>query len=79
MTMLGDVVKVKKSRKPHACWWCGDEIEKGSSYVKWCWNSYDNLDTVKVHPECREAWSSLPYGENEVHFAEFKRGSTEEN
>jgi len=49
--------EVKAARKPHDCWWCAEPIAPGESYVRWVWVDYPSFDTVKCHPECRDAWS----------------------
>jgi len=76
--MIGSVIEVKKARKSHTCWWCGEQIEKGHPYIKWVNVDGNDFFQVKVHPECQKAWITLPAWENEVQFAEFKRGTTEE-
>jgi len=50
--------KIKKCRKNHRCFWCGELITKGQPYVRWCWVDGD-LETIKVHPECRDAWNRV--------------------
>ena len=58
--MSGEVIgykKISKCRKEHTCYWCGEKIEKGQSYRRWCWVD-DGLEEIKVHPECADAWSS---------------------
>jgi hypothetical protein len=50
--------KVKKSRKDHTCYWCGELIAKGSPYARWAWVD-DGISTTKVHPECEAAWGEI--------------------
>lgn len=65
------------ARKTHRCWWCGEPIEKGDTYCKWACMDGGTVATIKVHPECRDAWYSLPpIDAEEVGFAEFSRGCT---
>jgi hypothetical protein len=73
--MLGDVSN-PTARKEHVCFWCGEAIAVGESYFRWTWVSDAAVETIKTHPECREAWSTLPPGDDEVPFAEFSRGCT---
>lgn len=75
MSQIGSTVEVKKSRRPHRCWWCGEAIEVGTAYVWWAWYE-DGFTRVKVHPECREAWHEMSREEGypvEVMFGEFDR------
>ena len=60
--------------KQHYCWWCGEKIEPGEEYYRWVWKDDGELLPTKVHPECRVAWSKLPYDEAEVEQGEFARG-----
>ena len=62
------------ARKQHDCWWCGEPIEPGETYSRWVWEDDGELLPTKVHPECREVWSKLPYEESEVEQGEFSRG-----
>ena len=48
----GPVTLVKKARTSHQCAWCGQVIEKGSSYKKWLWFCDGTRNTIKAHPEC---------------------------
>jgi len=74
--MLIGEVTAQTARKAHVCWWCGEQIEPGDEYTRWLWKDAGDVQPVKTHRECREAWSTLPYGENEVEFGEFCRGCT---
>lgn len=56
MSEVIGLTTIKKSRKPHNCWWCPEKIEKGESYIKWACT--DPLQTIKCHPECRDAWNN---------------------
>lgn len=49
--------KVKKSRKTHNCFWCGQKIERGQPYSHWCWDDDGDKERIKVHPECEDAWN----------------------
>jgi hypothetical protein len=73
---LGSVT-VQKARKPHRCWWCDGRIEPGELYARWLWKEPGESPlAVEVHPECRAAWNTLEYGENEVAAGEHCRGCT---
>jgi len=70
--MQESTVTIKKCRKDHRCWWCGERIEKGT------WEDGE-LMTVKCHPECLDVWWELSREEGypvEVMFGEFERGSS---
>jgi hypothetical protein len=44
----------RKARKAHRCTWCGEPIDKGSTYTHQT-GVYDNRwYTNKMHPECFE-------------------------
>ena len=51
-----------KSRKPHRCMSCGESIAAGDEYKRW--RCYDGGDagTVKMHPECYEAYCAGAQG-----------------
>lgn len=74
--MMMSSVTTHKARKLHDCWWCSERIEPGTKYIRWVWKDGKSLDTVKCHPECKDAWDSLEYGEDEVSFGSFCRGCT---
>lgn len=44
------------ARKCHQCDWCGEGIEIGARYTRWRWFDVRDAYTVKMHPECREAF-----------------------
>jgi len=73
--ILGEVT-TQKAAKEHTCCWCGELIFQHETYVKWLWKDGRDLQSVKVHTECRKAWNSLPCGEQEIMFGEFSRGCT---
>jgi hypothetical protein len=60
----------RKARKKHRCLWCGEDIEPGQKYARWC--SIDGRDacTCKMHPECAKVSS----GQDEIYPYEHKRG-----
>lgn len=68
-----------KARKPHRCYWCGEAINPGDTYVRWAWAGDDGVTTIHCHPECEAAWATLGWDQNEVGFAEYSRGCTCEN
>ena len=75
MTMFG--LKTQRARKPHRCWWCDGRIEPGEMYVRWVWKEPGETPlVVETHPECRDAWNTLEYGEDEVSAGSFCRGCT---
>jgi hypothetical protein len=76
MSMLGDLVNVKKCRRNHVCWWCGTTIPKGTSYDRWTWEEDGSVSTIKCHHECRKAWNKeadAEGGQFYVVFGEFER------
>lgn len=44
-------LKRPTARKPHRCDSCGEMIDPGTEYVKWC-RFDDCATTSKMHPEC---------------------------
>lgn len=66
-THLGDTL-VKKARKPHQCYLCGDPIEAGESYVKRTGSNDDGVDVIKMHPECEAESSTWEWWEWEEFF-----------
>lgn len=61
MTRFTDPVTVKAARKAHLCDWCGEGIEIGASYVRWCCfdlNHPHDAGAVAMHPDCHEALKS---------------------
>ena len=57
--MSGEVLgcrTVTKSRLEHTCYWCGESIPIGSTYDLCVWAQDGELDVIKTHPECQEAW-----------------------
>ena len=61
------------ARKQHECWWCGETIKPKEKYARWLWEDGELL-VIKVHIECREAWSTLPSDSNSTGYGEFSRG-----
>lgn len=58
MAVIGEI-ETQVARKQYRCWWCGEHIEPGESYVRWRWKDSKFLLTIKTHPECRDAWDEL--------------------
>lgn len=64
-----------KARKDHRCYWCGQQIKKGTTYHRWSGVSDGEFYSTAVHLECGEAWQSLDhYDAQEVLYAEHFRG-----
>ena len=53
--MLGEVKQVT-TRKKAICVWCGETIHPGEKSHVWTWIEDGHPGTVRVHPECHEAW-----------------------
>ena len=73
-------IHVKRSRKTHLCWWCGQIINVGEPYSRWGFIGDYRMSTVKVHPECRDLWheySSEDEYYDSVRFGENKRPQLE--
>lgn len=73
---------IKATRKPHRCYWCWEQIPKGSPaiYYSGVWDG--DLCTGHYHPECNEAndawWVLFRNSEDESpERGSMKRGSTE--
>ena len=49
---------VKKARKRHKCFWCGELIQLGEPYSYWGWASDGSVERIKVHPECDTVWQA---------------------
>ena len=82
--MSGEAIgykEIKKCRKNHTCFWCGETIKCGESYRRWCWAD-DGLEEIKVHPECGHAWNEAANEEGGFYEAmpyEHKRGKWFDN
>ena len=66
-----------RARKRHCCTWCGEKIEAGEIYKKWCCIGDDGPMTNKMHNECHAAmgrWIKAQPGEFEFGSGEFTRG-----
>lgn len=62
----------RKANKNHTCYWCGEEIKKGSEYDDYVMIDY-GIFNIRFHPECSKARSEFNYDCYEgSHF----RGST---
>lgn len=72
--MLIGTVETRKARKQHACWWCAEPVAIGENYVTWLWKDYGEVQRIKAHPECHEAWGTLPRDDCEVDFGDHCRG-----
>ena len=62
--------EIKKTRKPHRCFWCGEAIEVGYPAWKSAWTWEREFLTGYWHPECWDALGrsdreSLEYGYEE--------------
>jgi len=73
MPMIGSVT-TPRARKEHECWWCGEKIRVGEQYSRWLWKESEDVEAIKVHPECNEAWAGSSDVEDGVPFGEFSRG-----
>ncbi len=79
--MSGEVIGltyVKKCRKNHSCFWCGETIERGSPYSWWLWVESGTIEKIKCHPECHDAWSDASEYEGDIYYCipgEHERGT----
>lgn len=49
----------QKARKPHTCFWCGETIQPGTSYIVFAHQDPDDKEkvlTIRLFPECYTAW-----------------------
>jgi len=53
----GTEITKPKARKNHRCYWCGETICRGETYVRWGWAEDGKMSTVRMHPECYKAAS----------------------
>lgn len=53
--MLGDA-RFVTARKERPCHWCGEAIEVGHQAWTWGWLDSGRVHTIRVHPECYDAW-----------------------
>ena len=61
---VSEPVKVNKARRRHTCDWCWYEpIEVGQPYVRWF--CFEEVVTVKMHPECLEAHLRVDLGQSD--------------
>lgn len=69
---------IKAARKRHQCSYCGTRIEIGETYKRYrCFEGGD-AGTVKIHPECLDAFHSLDFQDQQEGFymGENPRGCT---
>lgn len=59
--MMGTSTKVElhKAAKNHICDYCGEKIILGETYKRWRWFDSGDASTVKIHPECFDAFLEL--------------------
>jgi hypothetical protein len=74
MSIFGE--EIRKARKPHRCYWCGETIEPDTQYARWI--SVDGaLFVVTVHIDCQAAWQSLDWIDRDtVEQYSYSRGCT---
>lgn len=78
------VTKVKASRKPRRCYWCGEWCRKGEPKVATALVYDGDFCAANWHPECHkvsEEWAREEYANAGVELPDrrsMKRGSTEE-
>lgn len=78
MNFIGPVRTIT-ARKHHRCHWCGQRIEKGTSYevtfIVWDGSPWRR----KLHPECGEAERAYDYEGDELYYeGQFERGHSHE-
>jgi hypothetical protein len=71
MSALGEV-KTVKVRKPRACDYCGEMLEKGEQAVTWTY-TYPEFGSASVHPECKSVLDKRD-GDYEFSVGESPRG-----
>ena len=50
---------IHTAKKVHSCSWCDQRIDTGESYFRYRWFDGGDAGTVKLHPECKQAWDDL--------------------
>ena len=75
---FSDHRRVKRTRKPYRCVWCGERIDAGQSCDVVSGTTEDNeIASMRWHPECYAALSRLPYDERDSwEWGDFLRGCT---
>lgn len=67
-----------KARKVHRCYWCGEEITVGETYVQWTCLGDGGPHRVRCHDECDTVWVAAArhdqYYREEVSFGDHARG-----
>jgi hypothetical protein len=75
-----DQTLVKKAQRPHRCEWCGERIQKGSSYTKRVYKFEGDFNHACQHNECFRAMCSNQWESNEgFDFGMFARGRTDDD
>lgn len=67
----------QKANKEYQCYWCGETITRGWFYDRWRYKTDGEVMTLKVHAECKCAWSDaaeIEGGIYETGPAEHERG-----
>lgn len=73
--------KIKSTRKPCRCYWCGEQIPTGSSKVYTASVYEGDFGSASFHPECNEARNAWQKETGELEWPEegsMKRGTNEE-
>lgn len=59
---------IKAARKCHQCSYCGTRIEVGETYKRYRWHEDGAVATVKIHPECHDAFNRLSLDDQQKGF-----------
>ena len=75
---FSDHRRMKRTRKPYRCVWCGERIDAGQPCDVVSGITEDNeMASVRYHPECYAALHTLPYDERDLwEWGDFHRGCT---
>lgn len=70
MSASTDLQIIKAAKKKHRCSYCGHAILLGETYKRYRYFDGGDAGTVKIHPECLDAFNELDPSEQQDGFSQ---------